>query len=59
VDYVKFTVVEPLTYTIWTTSTYGFDVDTTLNLYDTNGTNELTYNMRFERKQKNRTFEMI
>ena len=43
VDYVKF-VAQPLTYTIWTTRTYGFDIDTTLTLYDTDGTTQLDYN---------------
>lgn len=37
-------VAVPLTYTIWTTTTFGFDVDTTLTLYDTDGTTQLTYN---------------
>jgi len=44
VDYVKFTVAVPLTYTIYTTTTLGFDVDTTLTLYDTDGTSQLAYN---------------
>ena len=45
VDYVKFTVGAPLTYTIWTTPTLDLDlVDTTLTLYDTDGSLELEYN---------------
>ena len=35
-DYVKFKGVQSITYTIWTTSTLGFPVDTVLTLYDTN-----------------------
>ncbi|MFQ5814438.1 MAG: hypothetical protein ACE5I2_14770, partial [Anaerolineae bacterium] len=44
VDWVKF-VAQPLTYTIWTTPTIGvFGPDTTLTLYDTDGTSQLAYN---------------
>ena len=44
-DYVMFVVAQPLTYTIWTTSTVGFPVNTTLTLYDTDGVSELAYNI--------------
>jgi len=40
VDYVKF-VAQPLTYTIWTATKFGFDVDTTITLYGTDGTTQL------------------
>ena len=38
VDYVRFGVSAPLTYTIWTTPTLGSPTDTLLTLYDTDGT---------------------
>ena len=44
VDYVQFVVAQPITYTIWTTRTFGFDVNTTLTLYDTYGIT-LEYNI--------------
>jgi C1A family cysteine protease len=46
VDYVRFGVSAPITYTIWTTRTLTFsgEVDTTLTLYDTDGTSQLDYN---------------
>jgi len=44
-DYVMFVVTQPLTYTIWTTSTAGSDVNTTLTLYDTDGGSVLEYNI--------------
>jgi hypothetical protein len=42
-DWVKF-VAQPLSYTIRTTTALGFDVDTTLTLYDTDHTTQLGYN---------------
>jgi hypothetical protein len=42
-DWVMF-VVQPLTYTIRTTSTFGFPVDTVLTLYDTDHTTVLDEN---------------
>jgi len=44
-DYVMFVVTQPITYTIWTTRTVGFAVNTTLTLYDTDGVSELAYNI--------------
>ncbi|MBC8248597.1 MAG: hypothetical protein H8E90_02870, partial [Anaerolineales bacterium] len=44
-DYVMFVVAQPITYTIWTTSTVGFPVNTTLTLYDTDGVSQLAYNI--------------
>jgi hypothetical protein len=37
-------VVQPLTYTIRTKSTFGFPVNTSLYLYDTDHTTQLDYN---------------
>jgi len=42
-DWVKF-VAQPFTYTIKTTATLGFPVDTFLTLYDTNHTSQLAEN---------------
>jgi hypothetical protein len=47
VDYVRFGVSTPVTYTIWTTRTNGYsgEIDTTLTLYGPNdGTAQLDYN---------------
>jgi hypothetical protein len=56
VDYVKFTVAVPLTYTIYTTTTFGFDVDTTLTLYGTDGTSKLDDNDNYS---TDHSFSMI